>query len=91
MNDFSHLDSRGDVKMVDVTDKAATVRMAIAEGKIHLQQSTIALIQDDSIPKGNVLTTAKLSGIQAAKKTAELIPLCHQLNLSWVDVEFEFS
>ncbi|RTZ72882.1 MAG: cyclic pyranopterin monophosphate synthase MoaC, partial [Candidatus Neomarinimicrobiota bacterium] len=77
--------------MVDVTDKVVTVRMAKAEGEIHLQQATIASIQDDFIPKGNVLTTAKLAGIQAAKKTSELIPLCHQLNLSWVDIEFEIS
>ena len=91
MNEFNHLDSKGDVKMVDVTDKTATERMAKAEGKIHLQQATIALIQDDSIPKGNVLTTAKIAGIQSAKKTAEIIPMCHQLNLSFVDMEFELG
>lgn len=91
MNEFSHLDSKGDVKMVDVTDKTATERMAKAEGEIHLQQATIALIQDDSIPKGNVLTTAKIAGIQSAKKTAEIIPMCHQLNLSFVDMEFELG
>ena len=91
MSDFSHLDSRGDIKMVDVSDKVTTVRMAKAEGEIHLQQTTIASIKDDSIPKGNVLTTAKLAGIQAAKKTPLLIPLCHQLNLSWVDIVFGIS
>ena len=91
MNEFSHLDSKGDVKMVDVTDKTATERMAKAEGEIHLQQATIALIQDNSIPKGNVLTTAKIAGIQSAKKTAEIIPMCHQLNLSFVDMEFELG
>jgi len=91
MNEFSHLDSKGDVKMVDVTDKTATVRIAKAVGEIHLQQATIALIQDDSIPKGNVLTTAKIAGIQAAKKTSEIIPMCHQLNLSFVDLEFELG
>ena len=91
MNEFSHLDSKGDVKMVDVTDKTATERRAKAEGKIHLQQATISLIQDDSIPKGNVLTTAKIAGIQSAKKTAEIIPMCHQLNLSFVDMEFELG
>ena len=91
MNEFNHLDSKGDVKMVDVTDKIATIRVAKAEGKIHLQQATIALIQDNSIPKGNVLTTAKIAGIQSAKKTAEIIPMCHQLNLSFVDMEFELG
>ena len=82
MNEFSHLDSKGDVKMVDVTDKTATERMAKAEGKIHLQQATIALIQDDSIPKGNVLTTAKIAGIQSAKKTAEIILCVYVCDLS---------
>ena len=91
MNEFSHLDSKGDVKMVDVTDKTATVRIAKAVGEIHLQQATIALIQDYSIPKGNALTTAKIAGIQAAKKTSEIIPMCHQLNLSFVDLEFELG
>jgi len=89
MNKFSHLDQSGNVKMVDVTDKVATTRMAKAEGKISMLPETILAIQDDALPKGNVLTTAKIAGIQAAKKTAELIPLCHQLNLTLVDIEFE--
>ncbi len=74
--------------MVDVTDKVSTVRMAKAEGKISMLPGTIMAIQDDALPKGNVLTTAKIAGVQAAKKTAELIPMCHQLNLSFVDIEF---
>jgi molybdenum cofactor biosynthesis protein MoaC len=89
MNKFSHLDKKGNVKMVDVTDKVSTVRMAKAEGKISMLPGTIMAIQDDALPKGNVLTTAKIAGVQAAKKTAELIPMCHQLNLSFVDIEFE--
>ena len=88
MNKFSHLDKKGNVKMVDVTDKVSTVRMAKAEGKISMLPGTIMAIQDDALPKGNVLTTAKIAGVQAAKKTAELIPMCHQLNLSFVDIEF---
>jgi molybdenum cofactor biosynthesis protein MoaC len=91
MNDFSHLDNKGNVKMVDVTDKVVTVRIAKAEGKISMLQETILAIQNDALPKGNVLTTAKISGIQSAKKTAEMIPMCHQLNLSYVDIEFEFE
>ena len=91
MNDFSHLDKDGHVKMVDVTDKVSTVRIAKAEGRITMLPETIISIQDDSIPKGNVLTTAKIAGIQAAKKAPELIPLCHQLNLSFVDIEFEIQ
>ena len=88
MSEFSHLDKKGNVKMVDVTDKVSTVRMAKAEGKISMLPGTIMAIQDDALPKGNVLTTAKIAGVQAAKKTAELIPMCHQLNLSFVDIEF---
>ncbi len=89
MNDFTHLDQSGNVKMVDVTDKIATVRMAKAEGKISMLPETIIAIQEEALPKGNVLTTAKIAGIQSAKKTAEMIPMCHQLNLSFVDIEFE--
>ena len=91
MNDFSHLDNKGNVKMVDVTDKVVIVRIAKAEGKISILPETILAIQNDALPKGNVLTTAKISGIQSAKKTAEMIPMCHQLNLSYVDIEFEFE
>ena len=91
MNDFSHLDNSGNVKMVDVTDKVSTARMAKAEGKIYMLPETILAIQDDALPKGNVLTTAKIAGIQAAKKTAEMIPMCHQLNLSFVDIEFDIQ
>lgn len=89
MNEFSHLDKSGNVKMVDVTDKVPTVRIAKAQGKISLMPETISSITNDTIPKGNVLTTAKIAGIQSAKKTAEIIPMCHQLNLSFVDIEFE--
>ena len=91
MNDFSHLDNKGNVKMVDVTDKVVTVRIAKAEGKISMLPETILAIQDDALPKGNVLTTAKIAGIQTAKKTAEMIPMCHQLNLSFADIEFEME
>ena len=89
MSDFTHLDQSGNVKMVDVTDKLATVRMAKAEGQISMLPETILAIQEDALPKGNVLTTAKIAGIQSAKKTAEMIPMCHQLNLSFVDIDFE--
>lgn len=89
MNDFSHLDKNGNVKMVDVTDKVSTIRIAKADGKITMLPKTITAIMDESIPKGNVLVTAKIAGIQAAKKTPELIPMCHQLNLSFVDIKFD--
>ena len=91
MSEFSHLDEHGNVKMVDVTDKMTMARMAKAEGKISILPETILAIQDVTLPKGNVLTTAKIAGIQAAKKTAEMIPMCHQLNLSFVDIEFDIQ
>ena len=75
--------------MVDVTDKVSTTRVAKAEGKISILHETISAIQDDALPKGNVLTTAKIAAVQAAKKTAALIPMCHQLNLTFVDIEFD--
>ena len=91
MKDFSHLDPHGNVRMVDGTDKQTSLRVARAEGKIFLAPETIHKIKDDALPKGNVFTTAKVAGVQAAKKTADLIPMCHQLNLSYVDLEFETS
>ena len=77
--------------MVDVTDKPSTERLARAEGTISMKPETIQLLTADDLPKGSVLTTAKLAGIQAAKKTSDLIPLCHPLNVSWVDMEFEVA
>jgi len=91
MNDFTHLDKSGNVKMVDVTDKMTTIRIAKAEGKISMLPETILAIKDDALPKGNVLTTAKIAGIHSAKITADLIPMCHQLNLSYVDIEFDIE
>ena len=88
MSEFSHLDNKGNVKMVDVSDKMNTLRIAKAEAIISMKHDTILAIQDDALPKGNVLTTSKIAGIQAAKKTSELIPMCHQLNLSFIDIEF---
>ena len=91
MNKFSHIDTDGNVKMVDVTEKIPSVRIARAEGIITLRADTINLIQNEAMPKGNVLTAAKVAGIQAAKKTWDMIPMCHQLNLSFVDLEFELD
>jgi len=91
MNKFSHLDTDGNVKMVDVTEKTPSIRRARAEGIIMLQADTINLIQNEAMPKGNVLTAAKIAGIQAAKKTWDMIPMCHQLNLSFVNLEFELD
>ncbi len=86
---FSHIDNDGNARMVDVDDKPITSRKAIAKCDVILKPETVNLILDDAIAKGNVLTTAKIAGIQAAKKTAELIPMCHNIFLSDVDLSFE--
>lgn len=88
MKNFTHIDSSGNAKMVDVTDKVKTCRIAHACGNIYMNASSIESIKNDELKKGNVLTTAKIAGIQAAKKTAGLIPMCHQLHLLFVDIKF---
>ena len=87
---FSHLSDKG-VKMVDITSKDVTVRTAVAEGQIKLKKETIKLIKQNKITKGNVLTTAQIAGIQAVKKTPDLIPLCHGLPINKVDIEFDLK
>jgi cyclic pyranopterin phosphate synthase len=83
---LTHLDSRGQASMVDVSAKPVVLREAIAQGEIRLQRATITLIQSNRIAKGNVLATARVAGIQAAKKTGELIPLCHPLPITHCEV-----
>jgi cyclic pyranopterin phosphate synthase len=85
---LTHLDDDGRVRMVDVSAKDVTERLASVRGEIRMQPETVRLIADQRVAKGNVLETARLAGIMAAKRTAELIPLCHALNLTSVDVEF---
>ena len=85
---FSHIDEKGNAKMVDISDKDHTVRIATATASITMHKATLEEIVDGNIPKGDVLNTAKIAGIIAAKKTHELIPLCHQILLSGVDIEF---
>ncbi len=82
MKQFSHLDARGQISMVDVSAKPAASRQAVARGEIHLQPETIEAIEQDQIAKGNVLACARVAGIMAAKKTGELIPLCHPLSIT---------
>ena len=83
---LSHLDSRGRARMVDVTAKPTTTRTATARGEVAMRAATLKLIAAGSLPKGDVLAVARLAGIMAAKRTADLIPLCHPLPLSHVDV-----
>lgn len=85
---LTHLNARGEAHMVDVADKAETRREATASGRIRMQPATLALLAEGGLPKGDVLATARIAGIQAAKRTHELIPLCHALALSKVAIEF---
>jgi len=89
MSVFSHIDNEGRSRMVDITDKEPTLRSAVAQGVVSMEPSTFEMIHNDSIKKGNVLETARIAGIMAAKKTSELIPMCHPINISHVDISFE--
>jgi cyclic pyranopterin phosphate synthase len=89
MNKLTHIDARGDAKMVDVSGKPVQQREAVARGEIRLQKATLRLIEARRIAKGNVLATARVAGIQAAKRTGDLIPLCHPLPISHCEVNFE--
>ncbi|MCG8394517.1 MAG: cyclic pyranopterin monophosphate synthase MoaC [Pseudomonadales bacterium] len=86
---LTHLDDQGRARMVDVTDKATTQRTATAQARLRMQPQTQAMIRDQRHPKGDVLATARIAGIQAAKKTWDLIPLCHPLMLTGVTVTIE--
>lgn len=88
MSRLSHINARGEASMVDVSAKPVVLREAVARGEIHLQKTTLELIESQKIAKGNVLATARVAGIQAAKKTGDLIPLCHPLPLSHCEVNF---
>jgi cyclic pyranopterin monophosphate synthase len=88
VTELSHLNERGEAHMVDVSDKATTSRTAIAVGFVSMQAATLALIETGSANKGDVLATARIAGIMAAKKTSELIPLCHPLAITKVVVDF---
>lgn len=91
MTKLTHLDDSGAAHMVDVSEKADTVREAVAEGYIAMSAEALVAIRDGSAKKGDVLATARIAGIMAAKKTAELIPLCHPLMLSKVSVDFQLE
>ncbi|MBC7564597.1 MAG: cyclic pyranopterin monophosphate synthase MoaC [Gemmatimonadaceae bacterium] len=84
--DLSHIDAEGNARMVDVSAKPETQRVAVASGGIRMQPATFDLIRRQALPKGDVLTVARIAGIQGAKRTSDLIPLCHQLALRGVDV-----
>lgn len=91
MTRLTHLDAAGQAAMVDVSGKAATVREAVAEGRIAMSADALAAVRDGSAQKGDVLAAARIAGIMAAKRTSELIPLCHPLMLSRVAIDFLFE
>jgi cyclic pyranopterin phosphate synthase len=88
---LTHLNAEGHAAMVDVGDKAETSRTAVARGEVRMQPATLAAIREGDVPKGDVLAAARIAGIMAAKRTPELIPLCHTLLLSKVAVDFEID
>jgi len=91
LKELTHLDSRGNVNMVDVSDKKATIRVAEAKSEIILTPETLELIENNKTAKGNVLETARITGIMGAKKTSELIPLCHPLKINKISIDFKIN
>ena len=87
MEKLSHLDEQGRARMVDVSEKEVTSRVAVARGSIHMRPETLRLIREEKIEKGDVFSVARVAGIMAAKKTSELIPMCHPLNITSVEIE----
>jgi cyclic pyranopterin monophosphate synthase len=87
--EFSHLDREGAARMVDVGEKQVVRRTATAAGRVRMSPETVSLLRERALPKGDALNTARIAGVMAAKRTPDLIPLCHGLNLTAVDVEFE--
>lgn len=88
MAEFSHLDTEGAARMVDVGEKEIVRRTAVAGGRVRMAPETVELLRERALPKGDVLNTARIAGVMAAKRTPDLIPLCHGLNLSHVDLDF---
>ena len=90
LSKLTHIDAQGEARMVDVSEKPVQRRTAVARGEIRMASATLNLVRGDKIAKGNVLATARIAGIQAAKRTGDLIPMCHPLLLDHCEVEFEF-
>lgn len=88
---FSHLDDRGAARMVDVTAKEVTVRTAAASGRVHVSREVVALLRGGGVPKGDALAVARIAGIQAAKRTPDLVPLCHPIAIHGVTVDLDVA
>lgn len=91
MSRLTHFDARGRARMVDVSEKSETVREAVARGSVSMKKTTLKMIREGKMSKGDVLGVARIAGIMAAKKTAEIIPMCHPLNITSIDVAFEYD
>jgi len=91
MKRLTHVDEKGKARMVDISGKQATVREALAQGSVVMKKKTLSLIRANKIQKGDVLGAARIAGIMGAKKTSELIPMCHPLNIASVEVDFLFN
>ena len=91
MAELTHIDEQGHARMVDIGAKATTERLAVAQADVHLSPQTLTLVREGKAAKGDVLAVARVAGIMAAKKTSELIPLCHPLALTSVQVDFGFE
>ena len=87
MNNFTHINNSGDANMVDISDKKASKRVAIASGSVNVSKKTLELIKNDNVEKGDIFSTARIAGIMASKKTHELIPLCHNINIDFIKVD----
>ena len=90
-NELSHLDAKGNARMVDVSGKPESERTAVARGEVHMLPETLAQVRAGNLKKGDVLTVAKVAGIAAAKRTADMIPFCHPLPLDHIEIDFELD
>jgi len=91
MKKLSHIDKEGKAKMVDITKKPLTHREAVAKGSVSIKPRTLKLIADKKVPKGDVLSVARIAGIMAAKKTSDFIPMCHPLDITAIDIQFNLD
>jgi len=87
MKNFTHINNSGDANMVDISDKKVSKRVAIASGSVNVSKNTLELIKNDNVEKGDIFSTARIAGIMASKKTHELIPLCHNINIDFIKVD----
>jgi len=87
MKNFTHINNSGEANMVDISDKKASKRVAIASGSVNVSKKTLELIKNDNVEKGDIFSTARIAGIMASKKTHELIPLCHNINIDFIKVD----